>query len=191
MSWHRHHQQFPRSPGSSVDMDTSHLRMGVLTPTSPAGAAGPTSSSPPMSDFGMDLGQVPAATPTGQTTANAMGQEAGSRSSSFSGGVPPAFGELVGDGQLAAQLGLGGRGAHIPIDRHDRLLLLFCHTPCRDSLSDKLRQLSALMPCVDSPVECSSHPNWRHHAGLVVHICDLLILACPLGRKPVMYKYKK
>ncbi|CAM9283265.1 unnamed protein product, partial [Hapterophycus canaliculatus] len=106
LSKRRHHQQFPRSPGSSGDLDTSHLRLGVLTPTSPAGTAGPASSSPPMSDFGMDLGQVSAATPTGQATANAIGQEAGSRSSSFSGGASLAFGDLVGDGQLAVQLGL-------------------------------------------------------------------------------------
>ncbi|CAM9739944.1 unnamed protein product [Scytosiphon promiscuus] len=114
LSKRRHHQQFPRSPGSSVDVDTSHLRLGVLTPTSPAGTAGPVSSSPPMSDFGVDLGQVPAATPTSQAAANAIGQEAGSRSSSFSGGASLAYGDLVGDGQLAVQLGLGGRGAHIP-----------------------------------------------------------------------------
>lgn len=81
-----------------------------------------------MSDFGMDLGQIPAATPTGQVTANAIGQEAGSRSSSFSGGASLAYGELVGDGQLAVQLGLGGRGAHVPIDRHGRTLIVNIYT---------------------------------------------------------------
>ncbi|CAM9093821.1 unnamed protein product [Ectocarpus fasciculatus] len=102
----RQHQQFSRSPASSVDFDALYLRLGALAPTSPADTAGPASTSPPMSDFGMDLGQSSAS--HGQATVN--------RSRSFSGGTSLLFGERVGDGQLAAQLGLSGRGRHSSTD---------------------------------------------------------------------------
>lgn len=104
---HRQHQQFSRSPASSVDFDALYLRLGALAPTSPADTAGPASTSPPMSDFGMDLGQSSAS--HGQATVN--------RSRSFSAGTSLLFGERVGDGQLAAQLGLSGRGRHSSTDR--------------------------------------------------------------------------
>lgn len=110
---HRQHQQFSRSPASSVDFDALYLRLGALAPTSPADTAGPASTSPPMSDFGMDLGQSSAS--HGQATVN--------RSRSFSGGTSLLFGERVGDGQLAAQLGLSGRGRHSSTDRCSTLLL--------------------------------------------------------------------
>ncbi|CBJ30692.1 conserved unknown protein [Ectocarpus siliculosus] len=102
----RQHQQFARSPASSVDFDALYLRLGTLAPTSPADTVGPASTSPPMSDFGMDLGQSSAS--HGQATVN--------RSRSFSAGTSLLFGERVGDGQLAAQLGLSGRGHHSSTD---------------------------------------------------------------------------
>eukprot|EP00752_Nemacystus_decipiens_P017503 g15691.t1 len=104
----RQHQQFPKSPGSSCGpsppLDTRSLRLGALPPASPAD----TSTSPPTSDVGMDLGQISA--PTGQKHANTSGQRTVSRSSSFSMGSGGVLGEHTGDRALAAQLGLVGRG---------------------------------------------------------------------------------
>lgn len=112
---HRQHQQFPKSPGSSggpsPPLDTPRLRHGALTPASPVD----TSTSPPTSDVGMDLGQISA--PTGHTHANASGQGTVSRSSSFSTGSGGVFGEHIGDRALAAQLGLVGRGPQPSVDR--------------------------------------------------------------------------
>jgi len=112
---HRQYQQYPRSPGSSggpsPPLDTPRLLPGALTPASPID----TSTSPPMSDIGMDIGQISA--PAGQTGANAAGQGTVSRSSSFSTGSGGGFGELAGDRVLVAQLGLSGRGRHSSIDR--------------------------------------------------------------------------
>lgn len=136
---HRQHQQFARSPASSVDFDALYLRLGTLAPTSPADTTGPASTSPPMGDFGMDLGQSSAS--HGQATVN--------RSRSFSGGTSLLFGERVGDGQLAAQLGLSGRGRHSSTDRcstlreEDSQLLYKCHvvTPAPKSRCSVRRRL--------------------------------------------------
>lgn len=113
----RQHQQFPKSPGSSggpsPPLETPRLRLGALTPASPVD----TSTSPPTSDVGMDLGQISA--PTGHTNASApwVWQGTVTRSSSFSMASGGAFGEHIGDRALAAQLGLVGRGPQPSVDR--------------------------------------------------------------------------
>lgn len=66
-----------------------------------------TSMSPPMSDFGMDIGQISA--PPGLSNANAGGAGTFSRSSSFSTGSGGAFGEVNVERSLAAHVGLSGR----------------------------------------------------------------------------------
>eukprot|EP00903_Cladosiphon_okamuranus_P017135 g15782.t3 len=112
----RQHQQFPKSPGSSggpsPPLNTPRLRLGVLTPASPVD----TSTSPPTSDVGMDLGQISA--PAGHTNGSVSCPWQGtvSQSSSFSTVSVGAFGERAGDRALAAQHRLSGRGPQPSVD---------------------------------------------------------------------------
>ncbi|CAM9282771.1 unnamed protein product, partial [Laminaria digitata] len=116
----RQNYPLPRSPcsscGPSPPVDTPRLRLGGLNPASPKDPTGPASSSPPMSDFGMDLGHT--SVPAIQIASNAappLGR--GSRSSSFcaggggGGGASLGFGEFGGgDGINPGLPGLSVRG---------------------------------------------------------------------------------
>eukprot|EP00904_Undaria_pinnatifida_P003680 jgi/Undpi1/13312/HiC_scaffold_8.g02973.m1 len=118
----RQNYPLPRSPcsscGPSPPIDAPRLRLAGLNPASPADPTGPASSSPPMSDFGMDLGH--ASVPTVQIASNpAPPLGRGSRSSSFcagggvggGGGASLGFGELGGgDGAASGLPGLSVRG---------------------------------------------------------------------------------
>lgn len=96
-------------------MDTPRLRLGGLNPASPADPTAPASSSPPISDFGMDLGHSSvSAIQMASNAAPPLGR--GSRSGSFcagggGGGASLGFGEHGGgDGIVPGQPGLGVRG---------------------------------------------------------------------------------
>lgn len=129
----------PRSPcsscGPSPPVDTPRLRLGGLNPASPADPTGPASSSPPLSDFGMDLGH--SSVPTIQIASNVpppLGR--GSRSSSFcaggggSGGASLGFGEHGGgDGIIPGLPGLSVRGH--PSGSGDYVSLERCGTYAR------------------------------------------------------------
>lgn len=86
--------------------------MGVSTPASPAGAPAPASTSPPQSDFGMDIGGGQISMPVSQIGGNAMMHGDVSRSSSFSADKAPSVvvDSIAGGGPRAGQTGLGGRG---------------------------------------------------------------------------------
>lgn len=111
---HRPRYPLRRNPstdsGPSPPAETLRARSSVLPPSSPAGTPGVATNSPPLSDFGIDIGQVSTSGPQ-LTASNSWGGE-GNRSTGgiAGGGVSSGFGDPNGvEGAIVVHSGRSGR----------------------------------------------------------------------------------